>query len=129
MSEFEAQPTELDKELNNLLTQLGPDSPPAGFTARAMESIRPQVTPEPFRLHWSDFVPAFVLASIGAVVLFFWLGAAGAHSIFDQATSAVSFGALSDIQLVVLCGLIGLLVVAYPLLKGNRMWSQVGFSR
>ncbi len=129
MSEFETQPTDLDKELNSLLVQLGPDTPPAGFTARAMESIRPQVAQEPFRLHWSDFVPAFVLSAIGAVVLFFWLGAAGAHSIFEEVSSPVVFNSISDLQLVVLSVAIGLLVVAYPLLKGNWNGSQVGFFR
>ncbi len=120
MPEFESQPTELDKELNNMLMQLGPDTPPAGFTARTMDSIRPKLVEEPFRIHWSDFVPAFVLAALGAAVLFVWLGAAGAHSMFENASSGVALDSFSEIQIVVIAGILGLLVVAYPLLKENR---------
>lgn len=120
MPEFETQPTKLDKELNDMLMQLGPDTPSAGFTARTMEFIRPKVVEEPFRIHWSDFVPAFVLAVLGALVLLVWLGAAGAHSIFENASSGGVLDSFSEIQMVVIASLCGLLVAAYPLLKGNR---------
>ena len=119
MSELESHENNLDNQLNNLLSQLRADAPPAGFTARTMMAIRPKVAEEPFRVHWSDFVPAFVLSAIGALALFVWLGAAGAHSVFDEAASTFSFDGISDIQLTVISLVIGLLIVAYPLLKGN----------
>ena len=126
MVESESNEQNLDHQLNNMLSQLRPDAPPVGFTARTMALIRPQFVAEPFRLHWSDFVPAFVAAALGAVILFVWLGVAGAHSIFEGSGNGFPFASISEIQLVVFSSVIGLLVVAYPLLKGNlkrgRSW-------
>ena len=128
MSEFDMEHNDLDKQLNSLLDQLSPDAPPLGFTDRTMEMIRPQVVEEPFRVHWSDFVPAFVAAFLGAVVLFAWLGAAGAHSIFDGSGAGTLFDSVSDMQLVALCGAIGLFLGLAPLVWGNGKMRKVGSS-
>lgn len=119
MSEFEMKHNDLDNHLNSLLDQLAPDAPPVGFTARTMDVIRPQVSVEPFRVHWSDFVPAFVAAILGALILFVWLGAAGAHSIIGGTGSLSFLDSVSEIQLIVACAAIGLFVGVYPLVRGN----------
>ncbi|MEM8861834.1 MAG: hypothetical protein AAGD96_26220 [Chloroflexota bacterium] len=127
MSDFQQQPDELEAQLNNLFNQMAPDRLPNGFSARTMAAIRPQVDIEPFRLHWSDFVPAFVAAGIGAVVLFIWLGAAGAHSSFDWAQADGFLAPFSEVQLTIGAMVMGLLFVTVPLLRGNLNRQNVWF--
>ncbi|MEM8860991.1 MAG: hypothetical protein AAGD96_21930, partial [Chloroflexota bacterium] len=80
-----------------------------------------------FRLHWSDFVPAFVAAGIGAVVLFIWLVAAGAHSSFDWAQADGFLASFSEVQLTIGAMVMGLLFVTVPLLRGNLNRQNVWF--
>ena len=127
MSDFKQNPQELDARLNSLLDQLPLDPVPAGFTARTMEAIRPQFEPEPFRMHWSDFVPAFVTAVIGAIVLFIWLGAAGAHSIFEATGTNGVLGTASDSQVTIFAVVVGLALAAIPLLRGNSTGRNLWF--
>lgn len=129
MSDFQNQPDELDAQLNNLLSQVAPDRLPEGFSAATMAAIRPNVDIEPFRLHWSDFVPAFVAAGIGAVVLFIWLGAAGAHSSFDWAQSEGVLTSFTDIQVTLGAIVLGLLLVSIPLMRGNLVFDQTNIAR
>ncbi len=134
MSDFEMQHDyndHNDDQLNQLFEQLGPDALPAGFIGRTMTSIRPTIEPEPFRIQWLDFVPAFVVAAMGALLLFIWLGAAGAHTSFEQSFNAWRLdqvlGSISDVQMVILCGAIGMLWVIMPYMRSGSKRRNVWF--
>jgi len=122
MSDFEMEQNELDNRLDAMLDQLGADPLPAGFTSRTMAAIRlepkPVIAPEPFRLiDWMDFVPAFVAAVVGIIVMFIWSGAAGDLFSGMQADSLLT--SINDFQIAALFAVIGLAVAAIPLLMGN----------
>ena len=123
--EFEKEHDELDYQLDMMLDQLGPDRLPVGFTARTMEVIRLEsavqprsvIEPVPFRLHWTDLVPAFAAAVVGIIVMFIWSGAAGELFSWIQVDGLLP--SVNDFQIAALFSVIGLLVAAIPLLSGN----------
>ena len=115
MSDFEMEHDEFDGQLDTMLDQLGPDPLPAGFTARTMSTIRLQesgirlepqpvraLAAEPFSLHWSDFVPAFVASVVGAILLFIWLGGPAAYAFFDGVQTSTLFASANELQLAAL---------------------------
>ncbi|MFT5194573.1 MAG: hypothetical protein ACI85U_001582 [Candidatus Promineifilaceae bacterium] len=121
MSDFKMEHDELEIQLDSMLNQLGPDALPAGFTARTMAFIQPSaaVVTEPFRLQWSDFVPAIVASFVGTVLLFVGLGLTGTYSLLEWVQVDALFGSTNDIQLATIFAVVGLLVAAIPLLPSN----------
>lgn len=129
MSDFEIEYDEFDTQLDGMLDQLGPDPLPAGFTSRTMLAIRSEAaerppvsvpfTAVPFRLHWSDFVPALVAAVFGTIVLLISARTPAAVGWFDGVQTSTLLAGASDFQLAALFSLLGLLVAAVPFWVSN----------
>lgn len=134
MSDFEMENDEFELQLDAMLDQLGPDRLPAGFTTRTMAAIRLEsasvnaaYTLEPFRVHWSDFVPAITVSIVGTVILFIWLALTGTYSLFNWVQTEALFGSTTDVQLATIFTVVGLCIAAISLLprnirSRNNMW-------